>query len=503
MWVAARAFVGFGVACLAAALATVVFMAHGDGLAAVLEALAELTERGLMAEPGWRWACWGLGGSVGASALLGGVTLWLDRPRRPGASLQAPGGDPQNRAQRIAEVGSRIARNLSSSEPSVVRAFEELVRGALQVAASDIHISPTPETLRITYRVVGVLYEAVALDLRWAQPFSTRIKVLSGLETHVRQRPQDGRLTMQLDGVTVEARVSSLPTEVGERLVLRIVRGTREVPELASLGLSEQTQQGLIEVLARPQGLLFVTGPVGSGKTTTLYSALKHVVDTRGRLTSVVTLEDPIELELPFATQTQMHARAGRTFAGTLRSVLRQDPNVLMIGEIRDRETAQIATQAGLTGHLILTTLHADGAAGPFSRLAEMQIEPFLVASATLGCLSQRLVRTLCSVCAREEAPDSVLLQRYAALGTPVPEGPYHVPVGCDLCAGEGFGGRAPISELLIMRPELRQAVIDCKPTSELLDAARTYGLTPLLEDGLARAARGQTSLAEVLRVTG
>jgi general secretion pathway protein E len=243
------------------------------------------------------------------------------------------------------------------------------------------------------------------LDVRWSQPFSTRIKVLSGLETHVRQRPQDGRLTMQLEGVTVEARVSSLPTEVGERLVLRIVRGTRGVPDLASLGLSAQTHAGLVEVLARPQGLIFVTGPVGSGKTTTLYSALKHVVDTRGRLTSVVTLEDPIELELPFATQTQMHSRAGRNFAGTLRSVLRQDPNVLMIGEIRDRETAEIATQAGLTGHLILTTLHADGAAGPFSRLAEMQIEPFLVASATVGCLSQRLVRTLCAVCAREAEP--------------------------------------------------------------------------------------------------
>jgi len=174
-----------------------------------------------------------------------------------------------------------------------------------------------------------------------------------------------------------------------------------------------------------------------------------------------------------------------------------------MIGEIRDRETAEIATQAGLTGHLILTTLHADGAAGPFSRLAEMQIEPFLVASATVGCLSQRLVRTLCPLCAREEVPDSGLRQRFAALGVPIPDARYHVPVGCDSCAGEGFAGRTPISELLIMRPELRQAVIDCKPTSVLFEAARGFGLTPLLEDGLERAVRGQTSLAEVLRVTG
>jgi general secretion pathway protein E len=502
MLAAARVLVGFGLACLAAAFGTVAFTGAG-GLDGLLANFAELGERGLLLEPAWRGACWSLGASALVALTLTGTRLWLDRPRRLRGSVRAPDGSQRNRAQWIAEVGQRITRNLSASEPSVVRAFEDVVRGALEVGASDIHFSPTPETLRITYRVGGVLYEAAALDLRWSPPFSTRIKVLSGLETHVRQRPQDGRLTMQLDGVTVEARVSSLPTEAGERLVLRIVRGTRGVPELASLGLSEQTSQGLVEALTRPQGLLFVTGPVGSGKTTTLYAALKHVVDARGRLTSVVTLEDPIELELPFATQTQMHARAGRTFASTLRSVLRQDPNVLMIGEIRDRETAEIATQAGLTGHLILTTLHADGAAGPFSRLAEMQIEPFLVASATIGCLSQRLVRTLCPLCAREEAPDAALRQRYAALGAPLPDVPFHVPVGCEACSGEGFAGRTPISELLIMRPELRQAVIDCKPTSVLFEAARQYGLTPLLHDGLGRAVRGQTSLAEVLRVTG
>lgn len=499
----ARVCVGFGAACLVGGLATELFTGDASNLLGVVDAFGELTRRGLVEDPIWRWGLWALGASALVALSIGGVTAWLDRPRRRGRSLQAPAGDQRNRAQQIAEIGRRILRDLDGSEPSVVRAFETIVRGALQVGASDIHFSPTPETLRITYRVMGVLHEAASLDLRWSQPFSTRIKVLSGLETHVRQRPQDGRLTMQLDGVTLEARVSSLPTEVGERLVLRIVRGTREVPELASLGLSEQTQQGLMDALARPQGLVFVTGPVGSGKTTTLYSALKHVVDTRGRLTSVVTLEDPIELELPFATQTQMHSRAGRTFAGTLRSVLRQDPNVLMIGEIRDRETAEIATQAGLTGHLILTTVHADGAAGPFSRLIEMKVEPFIVASATIACLSQRLVRTLCPLCSREEDPDSAMLQRYAALGTPVPAGRYHVPVGCEACAGEGFAGRAPISELLIMRPELRQAVIDCKPTSELLDAARQFGLTPLLSDGLERAVRGQTSLAEVLRVTG
>jgi len=502
MTAVARACIGFGAACFCAAFATVLLTSR-VGFAEGAAEFWELAQRGLVAERGWRWTCWALGGSLSLALALGGVGRWLERPGGIGRSIHAPPRDHRNRVQWIAEVGRRITRNLSESEPSVVIAFEEIVRGALEVGASDIHFSPTPETFRVTYRVVGTLYEAVALDRRWAQPFATRIKVLSGLETHVRQRSQDGRLTMQIDGVTVEARVSSLPTEGGERLVLRIVRGTREVPDLAHLGLSEQTRQGLSEILARPQGLLFVTGPVGSGKTTTLYSALKHVVDTRGRLASVVTLEDPIELELPFATQTQMHSRAGRNFASTLRSVLRQDPNVLMIGEIRDQETADIATQAGLTGHLILTTLHADGAAGPFSRLIEMKVEPFLVASATIGCLSQRLVRTLCPVCSRLEDPEPELARRCESLGFPLPDGKYRVSVGCEACAGEGYAGRTPLSELLIMRPELRQAIIDCRPTSEIFEAARQYGLTPLLEDGLTRAARGQTSLAEVLRVTG
>jgi general secretion pathway protein E len=284
---------------------------------------------------------------------------------------------------------------------------------------------------------------------------------------------------------------------------LRIIRGSRGVPELASLDFSEQTQRGILEILARPQGMLFVTGPVGSGKTTTLYSMLKHVVDSRGKMTSVVTLEDPIELELPFATQTQIHTKAGRTFAATLRSVLRQDPNVLMVGEIRDRETAEIAAQAGLTGHLILTTLHADSAAGPFARLIDMRIEPFAIASATIGCLSQRLVRTLCTACRKEEAPDPGLMERYRALGSPIPAGCYYVPVGCEYCEREGFTGRAPISELLVMNPEVRHAIIQCRPTSEIFDTARRYGLVPLLSDGLDRASRGETSLAEVLRVTG
>jgi general secretion pathway protein E len=487
---------------MGAAVGTLVFATDARGVDGVYTAFRELLMRTVGVQGGWLWACWAALGSVAVAFCLWAVESWLGRGPGAGQAAFSSYGKV-NVAEMTAEVRRRITASLSGPEPSVVTAFDEIVRGAISAGASDIHFSPTPDALRITYRIVGALYETATLDLRWAQPFATRIKVLAGMETHVRKRSQDGRLVMRLDGVSIEARVSTLPTEVGERVVLRIVRGSLGVPELSSLDFSEHTRRGLTEILARPQGMLFVTGPVGSGKTTTLYSALKHVVDTRGKMTSVVTLEDPIELELPFATQTQMHTRAGRNFANTLRSVLRQDPNVLMIGEIRDHETADIATQAGLTGHLILTTLHADSAAGPFTRLIDMDIEPFVVASATIGCLSQRLVRTLCTACRKEEAPDIVLLERYRALGSPIPDGRYYVPTGCEYCEKEGFTGRAPISELLIMRPELRQAVITCKTTNEIFETAKQHGLVPLIADGLTRASRGETSLAEVLRVTG
>jgi general secretion pathway protein E len=499
---AARILFGFGVSCLGGAVGTLAWAMEDRSVSHVYAATLEFVGRSVLLPQGWRCVCWGAAGSAAAGLCLSALTSWRDRSRAGQPAAFAGHGDV-NVAQLIVEVRRRVTASLSGPSPNVVAAFDEIMRGAISAGASDIHVSPTPDALRITYRILGGLHETATLELRWGQPFATRIKVLAGMETHVRKRSQDGRLVMQLDGVSIEARVSTLPTEVGERVVLRIVRGSRGVPELASLGFSEQTLQGLVKILARPQGMLFVTGPVGSGKTTTLYAALKHVVDSRGKLTSVVTLEDPIELELPFATQTQMHSRAGRNFANTLRSVLRQDPNVLMIGEIRDQETAEIASQAGLTGHLILTTLHADSAAGPFTRLIDMEVEPFVVASATIGCLSQRLVRTLCTACRSEQTPDSMLTERFATLGSPLGAGRYYVPVGCEYCEGEGFTGRAPISELLIMDPEVTQAVIQRKTTHEIFEIARQHGMIPLLADGVAHAARGETSLAEVLRVTG
>jgi general secretion pathway protein E len=286
-------------------------------------------------------------------------------------------------------------------------------------------------------------------------------------------------------------------------VVLRLVRGGRGVPQLESLGFSELVTQNLQQLLTRPQGLIFVTGPVGSGKTTTLYAALDHIARSRGTTTSLVTLEDPIELELPFATQTQMNAKTGMTFASVLRSVLRQDPNVLMLGEIRDPETADIAMQAALTGHLILTTVHADGAAGPFARLIDMKIEPFLLASGTIGSLSQRLVRTLCTACRVPATPEPIHQERFQRLGIALPSGTYYEPKGCELCEMQGFVGRAPISELLVVTGPLREAVHQSLPTESIRAVAAGQGMVPLLSDGLRLAQMGETSLTEVLRVAG
>ncbi|MBM4362173.1 MAG: type II/IV secretion system protein, partial [Deltaproteobacteria bacterium] len=344
-----------------------------------------------------------------------------------------------NVRERVREVQGRVTECLGRGKPDFIAAFDELVRGAIAVSASDIHMSPSQQGFRITYRVHGTLHEVLVAPLASAPRLTMRVKVLARLDTYVRGVPQDGRLVMTVDGVLVEARVSTLPTELGERIVLRFVRGALDVPDLETLGFSPGVLAGLRDLLARPQGILFLTAPVGSGKTTTLYAAMKHIAGSRGSTTSLVTLEDPIELELPFATQTQMHPKAGMTFAATLRSVLRQDPNVIMVGEIRDHETADIAMQAGLTGHLILTTVHGDSAAGPFARIIDMNVEPFVIASATLGCLSQRLVRTLCMHCRREAAPEPLVVERFARQGIVLPGGPFFEPVGCDYCEGLGF----------------------------------------------------------------
>ncbi len=440
-------------------------------------------------------------GACVAAGVLGALDLWLargvDRSR-----LQFDGIEKGNVRETIEEVRSRVQECVDAGATEVSSTFDEIVRGAMRVAASDIHLTPAPNGFVATYRVHGALHEVCTVPTEHGKRLATRVKVLARLDPYSR-KPQDGRLTREVSGIRVEARVSTLPAEGGQRIVLRLVSGSRAVPLLGELGFEPDVANGLIEILSKPQGLLFVTGPVGSGKTTTLYSAMQHIAQSRGGTTSLVTLEDPIELQLAFATQTQINAQVGMTFAQTLRSVLRQDPNVLMIGEIRDRETAEIAAQAGLTGHLLLTTVHADTTAGIFARLIEMDVEPFILASAAAGSLSQRLVRTLCTNCRQVKAPEGLIAERLEKLGVTLDAADYYEPVGCEHCEGQGFTGRVPIAELLVLSSELRHAIHQRLPTAELHRLAVAEGMVPLLESGLLRARRGETSLSEVLRVAG
>jgi general secretion pathway protein E len=443
------------------------------------------------------------GGALAGLAVLTTSGLWVLEHWLPRKTPAFDALRTDNLQEALREVGQRVAACAGREPPDVVSAFDELMRGAVKVEASDLHLTPTPETFKATYRVHGTLYEVAHFAPELGPRLTTRIKVLARLDTQVRGTPQDGRLVLELDAARVDARVSTLPTEGGERVVLRLVRGGRTVPNVDDLGFSSQVARGLRAVTGRPQGLFFVTGPVGSGKTTTLYACLKHIAATRGRTTTLVTLEDPVELELPFATQTPINPRRGITFAKGLRSVLRQDPNVLMLGEIRDQETAEIAVQAGLTGHLILTTVHAESAAGPFARLADIHVEAFALASASVGALSQRLVRTLCTACRHETEPTPAEVERFARAGIVLPPGPYFSSDGCDYCEKQGFTGRTPIAELLIVDSVLERAITERRTTTEIHELAIAEGMTPLLRDGLDKACSGTTSIAEVLRVAG
>jgi len=459
----------------------------------------------------WAWARSGTSGPAAAvaatvvgllaaaafAALLGRFTA---RPPSVARESVRPIGGA-SRAETLREVRARLEARVASGAEEVAPLLDDLLTGALEVGASDLHVRPAREGILITYRVDGALLDVCTLPPDLGPRLSTRIKVLGRLDPFAR-RPLDGKLRHKVGQSLLEARVSTLPTELGDRVVLRLAQSGSGLPELAELGFTGATTSSLQEILTRPEGLFLVSGPVGSGKTTTLYSALDHLHATRGKTASLVTLEDPIEQHLPFATQTQINPAQNLSFAQALRSALRQDPNVLMLGEIRDRETASIATQAGLTGHLILSTLHVDRAAGVFPRLMEMGVEPFVLASTLVGAMSQRLVRALCTHCRRPAGLDPLIEHRLAQLGVELPKGEYCEPAGCDFCEGNGFLGRIPLAELLVVSPALRKLMTGRPTTDAIQEAAAAQGMVPLLADGLARAARAETSLAEVLRVT-
>ena len=374
-----------------------------------------------------------------------------------------------------------------------------LVQDATQLGASDLHIEPWETAIAVRARVNGVLIEVAHLPLDLMDKISMRFKVMSNLVTYQAGTPQDGTAIggPELDGV--QLRVSIFPTTRGEKIVVRLFDPRDRRFDLGTLGFEDSTLQGLLRVLKRSSGLLLFTGPTGSGKTSTMYSSLCYIMQRDGTSVSISTVEDPVEFNLPMVSQTQINPAQEFTYAVALRSIMRQDPQVIMVGEIRDADTAAIAVQAGLTGHLVLSTIHCGVSSGAFTRLINMEIEPFMLASSILGVMGLRLVRSVCPHCAQPYEPTPSQLKVIPeAL---VPQAQFRRGAGCDHCNQTGFAGRLPVSELLVVNEPFREAVLKKMPTSALEEIAIQQGMRTLWQNGLTRALTGQTPLEETIRV--
>jgi type IV pilus assembly protein PilB len=385
----------------------------------------------------------------------------------------------------------------SAAEISVIDTVNEMLAAAIDGGASDIHLEPAEESVVVRFRVDGLLRDRERLPKDVHSALVARIKILSRLDITETRLPQDGHIRHMHKGRGVDLRISTLSSLFGEKVVVRILDHSKGIRRLSELGMPPAIVSSFQTLLARPTGLILVTGPTGSGKTTTLYAALNEI-NTREK--NIVTLEDPIEYHLDGITQTETLPRAGLTFATGLRAILRQDPNVILVGEIRDLETAEIAVQAAVTGHLVLSTLHTKDAIGTATRLLNMKIQPFLLASALSGVLAQRLVRVLCDQCKKETPPRPEELK---LLGAAPPKGSrFYAPVGCPACRGTGYLGRLAIYEWLEVTEEVRAWIFSGRPADELRRSLKSRGGQSLQEDGLQKAAQGITSLAEVIRVT-
>ena len=386
----------------------------------------------------------------------------------------------------------------SGAQAPVIRMINALLLQALRERASDLHFEPYEGRSVVRFRVDGVLRDVIEPPRALHAALVSRLKIMASLDIAEKRLPQDGRIALKLGDKQVDVRVSTLPTGAGERVVLRLLDKDSAQLDLASLGMSATTMTQMDRLIREPHGIVLVTGPTGSGKTTTLYAALSRL--PRGTL-NMMTVEDPIEYALDGVGQTQVNPRIDLTFARALRAILRQDPDIIMIGEIRDLETAQIAVQASLTGHLVLATLHTNDAASAVTRLADMGVEPYLLASSLLGVLAQRLVRTLCPACRREVAPTDAERALLRQLGIGETQR-LSAPAGCSACRDTGYRGRTGIYELLVVDDRIRRQVHERAPEHALRDAANAAGMTPLRNDGVRWLADGTTSLAELLRVT-
>ncbi|OGY61731.1 MAG: hypothetical protein A3I33_03090 [Candidatus Colwellbacteria bacterium RIFCSPLOWO2_02_FULL_45_11] len=408
---------------------------------------------------------------------------------------------------------STVERELSqpAGEVSIIKLVDGLITNAYESRASDIHLDPDEDVLNVRLRIDGVLHHVFTLPKEIHPEVISRIKVLSGLRTDEHQAPQDGRIKFttlaeakgpdKRNRLSFDIRVSIIPTYHGENGVLRLLAEQGQAFELESVGLTERDLKIVQRAITFSYGMILVTGPTGSGKTTTLYTMLKKLNIPQ---VSIITIEDPIEYSLQNVNQIQVNSQTNLTFAKGLRSILRQDPNIVMVGEIRDEETAGIAVNAALTGHLLLSTIHTNDAATTLPRLLDMKVEPFLIASTVNIAIGQRLVRTICNYCKKEKELTQAELE---SLKASLPEAvglnkkKFYYGAGCEECGSSGYLGRIGIYEVLEITPAIKRAITEQKSSDDIEDIARSEGMTTMVEDGLKKAEAGITSLEEVLRV--
>ena len=421
------------------------------------------------------------------------------------AQIEAMTGDlAKGRAAELeppkASEAARL-KELAQAAP-VIDFVNAIFAEALAKRASDVHVEPFEDQFFVRMRIDGMLVTARRGPRSGFDAVCSRIKLLSGMDIGERRLPQDGRQTIRVSGQQVDLRVSALPSTWGESVVLRLLGKTSRLPDLKELGLDEAQAEGLVSLAEQPNGVVLVSGPTGSGKTTTIYRLLTHLNDG---VRKIVTVEDPVELDLPGVVQVRVKSEIGLTFAAGLRAMLRQDPDVIMVGEIRDPETARIAVQAALTGHLVISTVHTNSALAAVSRLLDLGIEDYLLADVLRGVVGQRLVRKLCPQCARPSSPEQRRHHEAAAPAGPAPAGDadWREPRGCDACARTGYLGRIGLFETAVATKALERAVRGRADEDALAATARRDGFKTLFEDGYAKARAGLTTLSEVYRAVG
>ncbi len=417
------------------------------------------------------------------------VTKYLDVRRRVGESLSAVPEESDVPAGAAAVVAE------AADAPPVVRVLNSILGDAVRIGATDIHIEPDADQVRVRMRVDGLLHDKATLPAGVASAVVSRLKVLAGMDIAERLRPQDGRILLEIERRQYDLRLATVGTAFGERAAVRLLNTQQVLLGLERLGLFPQQQAVLERLLARPHGMLLVTGPTGSGKTTTLYAALRHI---NARTRNIMTIEDPVEYRLPGITQIPVREKAGVSFGLGLRAILRQDPDVVMVGEVRDAETATIAVQAALTGHLVLSTLHTSHAAGALVRLLDMGVEPYLLTSSVLAVVGQRLLRILCTACRRRGRASAEEAEMLRGQGE---HARLFRPVGCPECGDVGYKGRTGIFEIMVMTDDLRELVLQRRPASALQATAVAAGMQTLQESARRKVLEGITSVEEYRRL--